>query len=86
MSDDNDYSTMTSIEAYISNSTDYLLGVKYCDVPVEYGISWRQYFAWAWQFESDWDIATDWTSETEGDLTTPSNSDDFTKGPYIDKF
>lgn len=77
---------MTSITTYIAKSNDNLLGVKYCDVPVEYGISWRQYFAWAWQFEDDWVIANDWISPAEGDFTTPSNSDDFTLGPYIDKF
>ena len=76
---------MTSTVVYISNETNMLVGVEYCEVPIESGISWRQYFDWVLQFKTAW-VEGDWTLTAASDLTSPVSTDEFTKGPYITDF
>ena len=51
---------MTTMEVYLDPDVGYLVGVKYCYIPVEHGISWSQYMEWMLQHQPEWHSSDDY--------------------------
>jgi hypothetical protein len=77
LTDESGRTTMTTMEVMLDTSTGFLVGVKYCEIPVNSGISWSQYLEWFWQSYPEWtDGSTFSYAESVGAGT-------YSKGPYF---
>lgn len=77
LTDESGRTTMTTMEVMLDTSTGYLVGVKYCEIPINSGVSWSQYLEWFWQSQPEW------TDDSTFNYAESVGAGTYSKGPYF---